>query len=48
VVVFQFAMSPFPAWQALAWSGALVITLFVLLLSLAARALLLRKSNGHD
>jgi len=48
VVVFQFAMSPFPAWQALAWSGALVITLFVLLLSLAARTFLLRKSQGHD
>lgn len=48
VVVFQFAMSPFPAWQALAWSGALVITLFVLLLSLVARAFLLRKSVRND
>jgi phosphate transport system permease protein len=48
VVVFQYAMSPFPAWQALAWSGALVITLFVLLLSLAARAFLLRKSFRND
>jgi phosphate transport system permease protein len=48
VVVFQYAMSPFPAWQALAWSGALVITLFVLVLSLTARAFLLRKTIRND
>jgi phosphate transport system permease protein len=48
VVVFQFAMSPFPAWQALAWSGALVITLFVLVLSLLARAILLRNTVRND
>jgi phosphate transport system permease protein len=48
VVVFQFAMSPFPAWQALAWSGALVITLFVLILSLLARAILLRNTVRND
>ena len=48
VTVFQFAMSPFPAWQALAWAGALVITLFVLLLSLVARGILLRNKVSHD
>jgi phosphate transport system permease protein len=39
VVIFQFAMSPYKNWQALAWSGALLITLFVLLLSIIARSL---------
>jgi phosphate transport system permease protein len=48
VTVFQFAMSPFPTWQALAWAGALVITLFVLLLSLVARGILLRNKVSHD
>jgi phosphate transport system permease protein len=38
-VIFQFAMSPYPNWQSLAWSGALLITLFVLVLSVGARAL---------
>jgi phosphate transport system permease protein len=36
-VIFQFAMSPYEDWRALAWSGALIITLFVLLLSVSAR-----------
>ncbi|AMO75752.1 MULTISPECIES: phosphate ABC transporter permease PstA [Pseudomonas] len=42
VVVFQYAMSPFSDWNALAWAGALVLTLFVLLLSLTSRLILLR------
>ena len=37
VVIFQFATSPYENWQSLAWSGALLITLFVLLLSIIAR-----------
>ena len=37
VVIFQFATSPYPNWQSLAWAGALLITLFVLLLSVVAR-----------
>ena len=37
VVIFQFAMSPYRDWQQLAWVGALLITLFVLLLSVVAR-----------
>jgi phosphate transport system permease protein len=32
-------MSPYDAWQQLAWSGALLITLAVLALNVAARAL---------
>ena len=37
VVIFQFAMSPYEYWQDLAWSGALLITLSVLGLNIAAR-----------
>lgn len=39
VVIFQFAMSPYKEWQELAWAGALLITLTVLALSIAARTL---------
>jgi phosphate transport system permease protein len=39
VVIFQFALSPYKEWQALAWIGALIITFGVLALSIAARAL---------
>jgi phosphate transport system permease protein len=39
VVIFQFAMSPYKDWQNLAWVGALLITLFVLVLSVAARSI---------
>jgi len=38
VVIFQFAMSPYKDWQQLAWAGALLITLFVLFLSIVARS----------
>jgi phosphate transport system permease protein len=38
-VIFQFALSPYKDWQALAWTGALIITMAVLLLSITARAL---------
>jgi phosphate transport system permease protein len=39
VVIFQFALSPYKDWQALAWTGALIITFAVLALSIVARAL---------
>jgi phosphate transport system permease protein len=39
VVIFQFALSPYKEWQQLAWTGALIITLAVLVLSIVARAL---------
>jgi phosphate transport system permease protein len=38
-VIFQFALSPYKEWQSLAWTGALIITLSVLALSIVARAL---------
>ena len=39
VVIFQFALSPYKDWQTLAWTGALIITLSVLVLSITARIL---------
>jgi phosphate transport system permease protein len=42
VVIFQYAMSPFDDWHSLAWAGALIMTMFVLVLSLSSRLLLLR------
>jgi phosphate transport system permease protein len=37
VVIFQFAMSPYDNWVRLAWGGALLITLTVLILNIVAR-----------
>ncbi|MDB6163634.1 MAG: pstA [Xanthomonadaceae bacterium] len=42
VVIFQYAMSPYDSWHTLAWAGAFVLTVFVLLVSLAARAIVAR------
>jgi len=39
VVIFQFALSPYEEWQRLAWTGALLITVTVLALSILARSL---------
>ena len=39
VVIFQFALSPYEEWQKLAWTGALLITVTVLALSIIARSL---------
>ena len=44
VVIFQFAMSPYEDWRRLAWGGAALITLTVLVLNILARALF-RKSD---
>ena len=45
VVIFQFAMSPFENWQALAWAAALLITASVLGLNILARTLFAQKSS---
>ena len=44
VVIFQFALSPYEEWQRLAWSGALLITVTVLALSILARSLTARRT----
>ncbi len=48
VVIFQYAMSPYENWHSLAWAGAFVLTLFVLLISLIARAIVSRNKMTHD
>ena len=47
VVIFQFALSPYPNWQELAWSGALLITLSILILSITARFVVARLGPGR-
>ena len=47
VVIYQFALSPYEDWQKLAWAGALIITVTVLALNIAARALAARE-NSHE
>ncbi len=39
VVIFQYAMSPYEDWRQLAWGGALLITVTILLLNIGARLL---------
>jgi len=46
VVIFQFALSPYKDWQQLAWSGALLITLSILLLSVIARLIISALPGG--
>ena len=48
VVIFQYAMSPYESWHTLAWAGAFILTLFVLAVSLAARAIVARNRVSHD
>ncbi|MBZ9818781.1 MULTISPECIES: phosphate ABC transporter permease PstA [Mesorhizobium] len=45
VTIFQFALSPYEEWQQLAWTGALIITLTVLGLSIIARSLTGRRED---
>jgi len=45
VTIFQFALSPYEEWQQLAWTGALIITLTVLGLSILARSLAGRRED---
>jgi phosphate transport system permease protein len=45
VTIFQFALSPYEEWQQLAWTGALIITLTVLTLSIFARSLTGRRED---
>ena len=46
VVIFQFALSPYKDWQKLAWTGALIITLAVLALSIIARTLAAQRKSS--
>jgi phosphate transport system permease protein len=44
VVIYQFALSPYKNWIDLAWGGALLITLTVLILNIIARVFLKEKT----
>jgi phosphate transport system permease protein len=46
VVIFQFALSPYKDWQKLAWTGALIITVTVLALSIIARILAAQRKTS--
>jgi len=46
VVIFQFALSPYKDWQKLAWTGALIITMAVLALSIVARILTAQRKTS--
>jgi phosphate transport system permease protein len=46
VVIFQFALSPYKDWQKLAWTGALIITLAVLVLSILARVITAKRKTA--
>ncbi|MCW5605773.1 MAG: phosphate ABC transporter permease PstA [Burkholderiales bacterium] len=46
VVIFQFAMSPYDNWVRLAWGGALLITLTVLVLNILARVFFREKVSN--
>ncbi len=46
VVIYQFAMSPYDNWVRLAWGGALLITLTVLVLNILARVFFREKVAG--
>ncbi len=48
LVMYRFAGSGFENWEHIAWAGAMVLTLFVLIVSLSARTILLRKKISHD
>ena len=48
LVMYRFAGSGFENWEQVAWAGALVLTLFVLAVSLVARTVLLRNKISND
>jgi phosphate transport system permease protein len=47
-IIYQYANDPGESMHALAWAGAFVITMFVLLLSLVSRLILSRTKASHD
>jgi len=46
VVIFQYALSPYKNWQQLAWSGALLVTVAILILSITARVVVSALNPG--
>ncbi len=48
LVMYRFAGSGFENWEQIAWAGAMVLTMFVLAVSLVARTILLRNKIAND
>ncbi|MDA3914532.1 phosphate ABC transporter permease PstA [Oleiagrimonas sp.] len=48
VAIYQYTNDPNPTLHAIAWAGALLITLFVLALSLLTRLFFIRKKVSYD
>jgi phosphate transport system permease protein len=48
VTIYQYTNAPDPKLHAIAWAGALLITLFVLAMSLLARLFVSRNKVSHD
>lgn len=46
VVIYTFAMSPYDDWRALAWGGALLVTVAVLLLNIVSRTLMRKAAQS--
>jgi phosphate transport system permease protein len=44
-VIYQFAMSPYDDWRALAWGGAMLLTFSVLLLNILSRTVFSQKTT---
>ena len=47
MMIFQYAMSPYESWQQLAWAGALLITLSILVINLSLRLLWREPKKGN-
>jgi phosphate transport system permease protein len=47
-IIYQYANDPGDAMHSMAWAGAFVVTMFVLLLSLASRLVLSRNKVSHE
>jgi phosphate transport system permease protein len=45
-VIFKYALSPYDGWQQLAWTGALLITVTILMLSIVARVIVSMLHSG--
>jgi len=48
VVIYQYAMSPYDNWQHLAWAGAFLITVFILIVNLISRLLSKESKKGKQ
>ena len=46
VTIFQYAMGPYDDWHAQAWAAALVITLFILLITIVGRVIVKMRYGG--